>query len=116
MMMVKKLKYVILRKQGTDNYVVTSFDHFETYKSYFAKNQYIKHSVVDSIHFEGMIAENPYGKKIPIILEENKRGKGSQINGLCPSHTLADNEIAVELGIDISSTISEEGALKVEED
>ena len=48
--------------------MVTAFDHFDTYKSYFVKNQYIKHSVVDSMHFEGMTAENPVGKKIPIIL------------------------------------------------
>lgn len=62
-----------------------------------------------------MQAENLFNKKIPILMEETKRGKGSEISGLCPVHTLGDNEIAADLGVEITSTVTEEGIFKLGE-
>lgn len=52
--LIQKLKYNILRENDTDNYIITSCDHYDANKTYFSKNQYTKHSTVDSVHFEGM--------------------------------------------------------------
>ena len=55
----------------------------------------MKHSVVESLHFDGMEADSVFGKKIPVVLDEMvKRGNGSEIHGLCPAHTLGDHEVA----------------------
>ena len=76
----------------------------------------MKHSVVESLHFDGMEAESVFGKKIPVVLDEMvKRGNGSETHGLCPAHTLGDHEVAKELGIDIVSSVNDEGVLKLGE-
>lgn len=53
-----------------------------------------------------MIVENPFGKKVPVVFEGSKRGRGSEIHPLCPAHTASDNELVSDLGLDITSTVS----------
>lgn len=36
--LIDKLKYIILKKADTDNYLVTSADHYESAKTFFSKN------------------------------------------------------------------------------
>lgn len=54
-----------------------------------------------------MVALNSFDNKIPVIFETFKRGIGSEIHVLCPSHTAADNDIVADYGINIASTVSE---------
>ena len=92
--LVSKLKYVILRNTVSDDYYITSAEHFENARLDFNKHQFVRHEVVDSLHLEGMWVENTLGKRIPIIFEETRKGRGSEIHPVCPAHSMGDHDIA----------------------